>query len=74
MIHLPNFAPQSVDRVDMVAYLDENTLTKISVIIVNGHLAEIQTAGRPVSDFQSLADDLRTGLDDAGFKDVEVVI
>ena len=69
MIHHPTFeGRQTVERVEILAYLDESTIIQVDAIIVNDDLTDMDLKGHKRSDFQDLETDVTEGLRWAGYR------
>ncbi len=69
MIHTPSFeGRQTVERVEILAYLDESTILPVDAIIVNDDLREMDLKGRKRADFNDLETDVREGLRCVGYQ------
>ena len=71
MIHNPTFIHQSVDRVQVLAFLKDGGIVQVDAIIINDILSDIELHGKKLKDFQSLEDDVRATLDESGFKGID---
>ena len=69
MIHHPTFkGRQTVERIEILVYLDADTLISVDAILVNGDLRDMDLKGKRVSVFNDLETDVIEGLKWCGYQ------
>jgi len=69
--HLKN----TVERIEIIAYLRDETLVSIDAIVLNGwRLDGLDLKGYNRSDFSSLHDDIAHGLEFVGMSNIDLAL